>query len=127
MASLGLFTLHTLRSQPHMQLPQGHVLALPRPSPACSQLGHAFDTTTLAAHDFDVDARTGFMPPDPPVARLPADWAPWEDALDRAIHSRLSTADSPDLESTTESQSQWHVLLRQVSLPYAQLPLPPTH
>ena len=98
-------------------LPQNHILAFPRPSPTSPQRGHVFDTTTVAAHDFDVDARTGFMPPDPPVARLPADWAPWEEVLDRAIESRLRVADAPDrLEAADlDRASQWHVLLRRVS------------
>lgn len=61
------------------------------------------------------------MPPDPPVARLPADWAPWEDVLDYAIASRLRVTDSPDLdldasELANENAKQWHVLLRQVSV-----------
>jgi len=58
------------------------------------------------------------MPPDPPVTRLPADWAPWEDALDQAIASRLRVADSPDSDpldaSDVEKAKQWHDLLRQV-------------
>ena len=103
-----------------MQLPQNHVLALPRPSATVARHAHAhaFDTTTLAAHDFDVDARTGFMPPDPPVARLPADWAPWEHALERAVGARLRVADSADSDisaSDLERASQWHDFLRQVS------------
>lgn len=59
-----------------------HFLALPRPdilyggAPA-----GAPDTSTLAAHDFDVDTRTGFMPPQPPLTRLPPQWELWELAL----------------------------------------------
>src|SRR5258706_2295557 len=100
------------------QLPHNHILAVQRPCPTVPQPTHAFDTTTLAAHDFDVDTRSGFMPPDPPVTRLPADWAPWEDALDYAIASRLRVADSPDPlnASELEKANQWHVLLRQVSV-----------
>jgi len=105
-----------------MQLPQNHILAFPRPSPTCPHLERAFDITTVAAHDFDVDPRTGFMPPDPPIARLPADWASWEDALDRAIASRLRVADSSDSSdsvdpSDLERASQWHTALREVSFP----------
>ncbi|KAI5985204.1 Indoleamine 2,3-dioxygenase [Pisolithus marmoratus] len=47
------------------------------------------DTTTLAAHDFDVDTRTGFMPPDPPIRRLPEQWEPWEAILEKAMRARL--------------------------------------
>lgn len=106
-----------------MQLPQNHILAFPRPSPTFPHLEQAFDTTTVAAHDFDVDPRTGFMPPDPPVARLPADWAPWEDALDRAIATRLRVADyssdppDPLDPSDLERQTQWHTALREVRFP----------
>lgn len=100
------------------QLPYSHMLAVQRPRPSVSLPIHAFDTSTLAAHDFDVDTRTGFMPPDPPVARLPADWALWEDALDHAIASRLRVTDSPDPldASVLEKANQCHVLLRQVSV-----------
>ena len=63
------------------------------------------------------------MPPDSPVARLPADWAPWEDALDRAIAYRLRVTDySPDSPdsldpSDLERATQWHTALRAVSFP----------
>lgn len=68
------------------------------------------------------------MPPDPPVARLPADWAPWEDVLDHAIASRLRVADSPDLdldasELENENAKQWNVLLRQVGVPSLSCPV----
>ncbi|KAI5985208.1 hypothetical protein EDC04DRAFT_2913939 [Pisolithus marmoratus] len=48
-------------------LPSVHFLSLPR-GPGASldngpHLDRIVDTTTLAAHDFDVDTRTGFMPP----------------------------------------------------------------
>ncbi|KAE8271046.1 hypothetical protein A4X09_0g1288 [Tilletia walkeri] len=49
------------------------------------------DTSTLAAADFDIDVRSGFMPPEPPVERLlgPEEGGNrvgvmWEDMLDRA-------------------------------------------
>ena len=66
------------------------------------------------------------MPPEPPVARLPADWAPWEEALDRAIRSRLPISDSPDPPdpSDLERATQWHDHLHQVSyavVAYVQL------
>ncbi|KAH7869336.1 Indoleamine 2,3-dioxygenase [Lentinula edodes] len=59
-------------------LPSTHFLSQPRPSgiasPSSSNSSNSnrvvVDTTTLAAHDFDVDPRTGFMPPHPPIARL---------------------------------------------------------
>ncbi|KAJ4486630.1 Indoleamine 2,3-dioxygenase [Lentinula edodes] len=54
-------------------LPPSHFLSQPRPSGIASPSSSnnvGVDTTTLAAHDFDVDPRTGFMPPHPPIARL---------------------------------------------------------
>ncbi|KAJ3915063.1 tryptophan 2,3-dioxygenase [Lentinula edodes] len=54
-------------------LPSTHFLSQPRPSGITSPSSSnrvVVDTTTLAAHDFDVDPRTGFMPPHPPIARL---------------------------------------------------------
>ena len=47
--------------------------------------GGVVDTTTLAAHDFDVNSRTGFMPSDPPIARLPKQWKPLEAMLEHAM------------------------------------------
>jgi len=66
-------------------------LALPRPSP------HGLtDTTALAAaHDFDVDDQTGFMPPQPPLTRLPGEWETWEATLDSALTKRLKLYDGP--------------------------------
>lgn len=45
--------------------------------------GHnlAVNTATTASADFDVDVRTGFMPPEPPVKRLPSQYDVWEQAL----------------------------------------------
>jgi len=65
-------------------------LALPRPlHPGLT------DTTALAAHDFDVDSQTGFMPPQPPLARLPDEWETWEATLDSALTKRLKLYDGP--------------------------------
>ncbi|KAI6017866.1 Indoleamine 2,3-dioxygenase [Pisolithus marmoratus] len=69
-------------------LPSEHFLNLPR-GPGVDNgphLDEIVDTTTLAAHDFDVDTRTGFVPPDPPICRLPEQWEPWEAILDKAMH-----------------------------------------
>jgi indoleamine 2,3-dioxygenase len=74
-------------------LPSTHFLAQPRPDPFQSQAAGLVDTTTLAAHDFDVDTRTGFMPPQPPIKRLPSAWEPWESALDAAMSLKLQLAE----------------------------------
>ncbi|KAJ3973654.1 tryptophan 2,3-dioxygenase [Lentinula raphanica] len=75
-----------------MELDPSHFLSLPRPSGSTSLNGDSsvVDTTTLAAHDFDVDPRTGFMPPHPPLERLPdgldgMDYVRWEEALKDAM------------------------------------------
>ncbi|KAI0312726.1 Indoleamine 2,3-dioxygenase-domain-containing protein [Amylostereum chailletii] len=77
-----------------MSLPTAHLLSLPRPDVFAGPQPGAIDTTTLAAHDFDVDTRTGFMPPDPPIARLPEQWEQWENLLDDAQKSRLQLGHS---------------------------------
>lgn len=76
-------------------LPPGHFLSLP-PSfaqPDCpsssNTASHAADglapnVASLAAADYDVDVRTGFLPGTNNVTRLPSDWDLWEDALSAA-------------------------------------------
>ncbi|KAF8548363.1 Indoleamine 2,3-dioxygenase [Imleria badia] len=72
------------------------------------------DTTTLAAHDFDVDTRTGFMPPDPPISRLPIEWEPWETVLDRAMSMKLQLAVKPTLTTDEIAQSaSWRESVRE--------------
>ncbi|PVG02437.1 Indoleamine 2,3-dioxygenase [Serendipita vermifera] len=68
------------------------------------------DTSTLAAHDFDVDVRSGFMPPEPPIDRLPPEWAAWEEILDDATQSspRLKPGDYADISAEeTERSGRW--------------------
>ncbi|KXN87280.1 Indoleamine 2,3-dioxygenase [Leucoagaricus sp. SymC.cos] len=74
-------------------LPSNHFLAQPRPDPQLPQQSGLVDTTTLAAHDFDVDNRTGFMPPQPPLPRLPLLWEAWEASLDLAVTQRIQLAE----------------------------------
>ncbi|KAF9449441.1 Indoleamine 2,3-dioxygenase [Macrolepiota fuliginosa MF-IS2] len=74
-------------------LPSNHFLAQPRPDSLLPQHAGLVDTTTLAAHDFDVDNRTGFMPPQPPMKRLPLTWEVWESKLDAAVSQRLQLAE----------------------------------
>ncbi|KAJ3746233.1 Indoleamine 2,3-dioxygenase [Lentinula detonsa] len=98
-------------------LPSSHFLSLPRPSSSSlSSLSWSptptpnpspnpthvtpyppppiVDTSTLAAHDFDVDPRTGFMPPHPPIPHLPPSlegirYDLWETTLRVACESRF--------------------------------------
>lgn len=94
-----------------------HALARLRISPAVPSKAQKYqsfketpklDTSTLAAHDFDVDPRSGFMPPEPPIARLPTEWDEWEQVLDAALQSRLKIAENPDISpEETERSRLW--------------------
>ena len=73
--------------------PANHFLA-PRPAspPRAASPAEAWvegarpDTSSLAAADYDVSVRTGFLPPEPPVARLGKElggfWDAYEDCLE---------------------------------------------
>ena len=63
------------------------------------------DTTTLAAHDFDIDNRTGFLPPQPPLARLPSEWETWEVILDVAVVKRLKMYNDPTITDDGRAES----------------------
>ena len=83
-----------------------HFLALPRPDVTLGPLPRGLtDTTTLAAHDFDVDNRTGFMPPEPPLARLPSEWETWEVILDSALTKRLKLHNGPTTTGDDRAES----------------------
>ncbi|KAH8092661.1 tryptophan 2,3-dioxygenase [Cristinia sonorae] len=100
-----------------------HFLALPRPVIGVGPPTGAPDTTTLAAHDFDIDTRTGFMPPQPPLTRLPPQWELWELVLEDGLASRLQLADKPDLsEGDRQRASLWQARIRELPiLPTSQL------
>lgn len=92
-----------------------HFLALPRPDVFASLVAGAVDTSTLAAHDFDVDNRTGFMPPEPPLARLPETWDAWEMLLETAVKQKLQLGGKPGLlDIEKESSALWRSEVRQV-------------
>lgn len=79
-------------SQP--QLPLSHLAQFFEATSAGSQMQASSrelpsdmpDTSTLAGADFDIDVRTGFLPPEPPLERLDDQLAEsqWEDALTQA-------------------------------------------
>lgn len=97
-------------------LPPEHFLSLPRPESDVGPPSGTVDTTTLAAHDFDVDTRTGFMPPQPPLTRLPPEWEAWEVVLDDAVASRLQLGDKRDLSEVDQAISdRWRARVREVS------------
>ncbi|KAN0061204.1 hypothetical protein ACQY0O_006939 [Thecaphora frezii] len=59
--------------------------AIPTYAPFAEAHDEMPDTSTLAAADFDVDVRSGFLPPEPPVTRLTGRYEEhWEAALDQA-------------------------------------------
>jgi indoleamine 2,3-dioxygenase len=103
-------------------LPPSHFLSLPRPDVLAGPPAGVVDTTTLAAHDFDVDTRTGFMPPDPPLIRLATQWEPWEQLLDDAQEHRLQLGNKADItdEETAQSES-WRARVRQVRIRLREL------
>jgi indoleamine 2,3-dioxygenase len=78
-------------------LPPDHFLSLPRPDLTFGQPFGVPDTSTLAAHDFDVDTRTGFLPPQAPLSRLPVYWEQWEVTLDDALERKLQLGDRAGL------------------------------
>ncbi|KAG1887085.1 Indoleamine 2,3-dioxygenase [Suillus subluteus] len=109
--------------QPADILPPDHFLLQPRQDFVLGvQEGH-IDTSTLAAHDFDVDTRTGFMPPDPPLSRLPAQWELWETALDAAMQEKLQLAVKLGLTAEEKNSSEsWREHVRQLPvLPMSEL------
>ncbi|KAI0245795.1 tryptophan 2,3-dioxygenase [Lactifluus subvellereus] len=96
-------------------LPPNHFLAQPRPNVLMGPPAGVVDTTTLAAHDFDVDTRTGFMPPDPPLVRLPLQWEPWEQLLDDTQVHRLQLGNKNDITDAEKAQSEsWRARVRQL-------------
>lgn len=98
-------------------LPPNHFLSLPRPDVLVGPPTGVVDTTTLAAHDFDVDTRTGFMPPDPPLARLAMQWETWEQLLDDAQVHRLQLGSKADITDEEMVQSEsWRARVRQVRI-----------
>jgi indoleamine 2,3-dioxygenase len=96
-------------------LPPDHFLSLPRPG--VSYLGVVPDTSTLAAHDFDVDIRTGFMPPQPPLSRLPPQYEPWEQVLESATAQRLKLGERDDLtEKDRMDSATWQQTVQDVGV-----------
>lgn len=93
-----------------------HFLSLPRPDLTFGQPLGVPDTSTLAAHDFDVDTRTGFLPPQPPLSRLPFLWEPWEAALDDAVSCKLQLGDKYGLTAAEMiSSTSWRTRVSHVS------------
>jgi indoleamine 2,3-dioxygenase len=99
-----------------VDIPDNHFLNLPRPDVFASLPAGVVDTTTLAAHDFDVDTRTGFMPPQVPVMRLDVQYDPWEDVLNDAISKHLQLGEKVELDEEEKLKSEkWRDRVRNVS------------
>ncbi|KAH9921846.1 uncharacterized protein B0H18DRAFT_1086002 [Fomitopsis serialis] len=81
-------------------IPVNHFLALPRPDHGLAEAGTP-DTSTLAAHDFDVDTRTGFMPPRPLLKR--------SEVLLRRAHHVLAWVMHFYIHSLPVSTSEIHI------------------
>jgi indoleamine 2,3-dioxygenase len=99
-----------------------HFLDLPhhvQPGPVLN--GVLPDTSTVAAHDFDVDVNTGFMPTETPLLRIPrqvsADMQAWEDLLSEGLALNMKLGDQLAQygpEETIKNQS-WRLKIRSVS------------
>ncbi|KAF8899707.1 Indoleamine 2,3-dioxygenase [Mucidula mucida] len=97
-------------------LPAEHFLSQGRLDVLVSH-GGAVDTTTLAAHDFDVDNRTGFMPPHAPPVRLPQQWDVWERVLEKAQVDRIQLGSTPDLRDEEKVVSEtWRESVRTLAV-----------
>ena len=74
------------------------------------------DVANIAAREFDVDARSGFMAPQPPLTRLHEFWEAWEDALELALSRKLKLGSASDLSPAEAAESEeWRQGVRKVS------------
>lgn len=90
----------------------------PVPVPAHGEEGDMPDTSTLAAADFDIDVRSGFLPPEAPVSRLEGvegEW--WETALEQAHRIGLKQGGGGPAITQTERRAarRWRRAIREVS------------
>ena len=78
----------------------------------------------IVAQDFDIDTRTGFVPPIVPISRLPNQWEPWERVLDNLQSNRLSLGDKKNLSTEDAARSEaWRARVREVLCHNIGLPL----
>lgn len=71
--------------------------------------------TSDVAEVFDINQRTGFMAPDPPLDRLPHYWEAWEILLDTAVESNLQVGDKLGLSEEQKAISnRWRETVRVV-------------
>ena len=74
--------------------------------------GLAPNVASLASADYEVDVRTGFLPADRNLRRLPAAWEVWESALDAA-----QAGGGLRLGGGREDDKLWRVGIVKVSQP----------
>ncbi|KAL0955029.1 hypothetical protein HGRIS_003949 [Hohenbuehelia grisea] len=73
--------------------------------------------TDFSGHDYHVDTKTGFMPPRPPPASLPPQWAPWEAALSVALERQMQPGDKPGLTEQEKAYSErWRARIREMPI-----------
>jgi hypothetical protein len=87
-------------------IPSKHFLNLPRPDSLLGNVNGAVDTGTPVAYDFDINNRSGFMPPQAPISRLPSFWHVWEDILQDAQEQRLKLGETPGLPEHERLKSE---------------------
>ena len=74
--------------------------------------------THIVAQDFEIDTRSGFVPSNIPISRLPTQWEAWECALDNLKANRLQLGDKPNLSAEDTSRSEaWRARIREVHCP----------
>lgn len=81
------------------------------------QRPHMPDTSTLAAADYDVDVRSGFLPPQEPIYRLQGiEEELWETALDRArsLPLRIGGGGIATTKEARKQARQWRRDIRQM-------------
>ncbi|KAF5374443.1 hypothetical protein D9615_009100 [Tricholomella constricta] len=82
---------------------------------AISMEAHKTSAIIQDAHVFDVDPRSGFMPPEEPLSRLPSAWEPWEEVLDAAVAAKIQLGDKVGLsEKEKRSSESWRARVRQL-------------
>lgn len=105
-------------------LPPTHFLSLARSPPRGSSSQRStngasqptFDTSTVAAADFDVDAKTGFMPPHQPVVTLPGQLDLWEKVLSAAVApGERVTLGEEATEAELAKSAKWRRVVDKVS------------
>lgn len=112
-------------AQPAAPMPlmtPSHFLDLPhhvQPGPELD--GIVPDTSTVAAHDFDVDVNTGFMPTYAPLTRFPAevgDLMVWERVLDEGLALGMKLGDQLGrfAPEETEKNERWRASVRAVRI-----------